>query len=122
MDSKGSIQASEKLNLEENEVVIKIASEITSKLQTGANSIKVFAISNSVLKPDFYESSFLVTENIEKLPLQLLEMFINSSILCSSSIASLMPTIFECSDNISTLSGRRSQAVLMGTLYKICFI
>jgi peptide/nickel transport system substrate-binding protein len=31
-------------------------------LQIGANSIKIFAISNSVLKPDFYESSFLVTE------------------------------------------------------------
>jgi peptide/nickel transport system substrate-binding protein len=68
MDSKGSIQASEKLNLEENEVVIKIASEITSKLQTGANSIKVFAISNSVLKPDFYESSFLVSKNNAELP------------------------------------------------------
>jgi peptide/nickel transport system substrate-binding protein len=35
-------------------------------LQIGANSIKIFAISNSVLKPDFYESSFLVTEkNLE---------------------------------------------------------
>ena len=68
MDSKGSIQASEKLNLEENKVVIKIASEITSKLQTGANSIKVFAISNSVLKPDFYESSFLVSKNNAELP------------------------------------------------------
>jgi peptide/nickel transport system substrate-binding protein len=68
MDSKGRIQASEKLNLEENKVVIKIASEITSKLQTGANSIKVFAISNSVLKPDFYESSFLVSKNNAELP------------------------------------------------------
>ena len=68
MDSKGNIQASEKLNLEEDKVVIKIVSEITNKLQTGANSIKVFAISNSVLKPDFYESSFLVSKNNVELP------------------------------------------------------
>jgi peptide/nickel transport system substrate-binding protein len=39
---------------------------MTKNLQIGANSIKIFAISNSVLKPDFYESSFLVTEkNLE---------------------------------------------------------
>ena len=37
-------------------------------MQTGANSIKVFAISNSVLKPDFYESSFLVSKNNAELP------------------------------------------------------
>ena len=68
MDSKGNIQASEKINLKEDKVVIKIVSEITNKLQTGANSIKVFAISNSVLKPDFYESSFLVSKNNAELP------------------------------------------------------
>ena len=68
MDSKGKIQASEKLNVEENKVIIKITSSITEKLQPGANSIKVFAISNSVLKPDFYESSFLVSKNNVELP------------------------------------------------------
>ena len=68
MDSKGNIQASEKSNVEENKVIIKITSAITKKLQPGANSIKVFAISNSVLKPDFYESSFLVSKNNIELP------------------------------------------------------
>jgi peptide/nickel transport system substrate-binding protein len=68
MDSKGDIQASEKLNVKENKVTIKITSKITEKLQQGANSIKVFAISNSVLKPDFYESSFLITKNNVELP------------------------------------------------------
>ena len=68
MDSKGNIQASEKSNVEENKVIIKITSAITKKLQPGANSIKVFAISNSVLKPDFYESSFLVSKNNVELP------------------------------------------------------
>ncbi|MBT7920210.1 MAG: ABC transporter substrate-binding protein [Nitrosopumilus sp.] len=62
IDSKGKIQASEKLNVNENTVSIEITSNMTKNLQIGANSIKIFAISNSVLKPDFYESSFLVTE------------------------------------------------------------
>ena len=62
IDSKGEIQESKKLKIKENKVTIKITSEVTEKLQTGANSIKVFAISDSVLKPDFYESSFLVSE------------------------------------------------------------
>ena len=68
MDSKGNIQASEKLNVKENKVTIEITSEITEKLQPGANSIKVFAISNSVLIPDFYDSSFLISKNNVELP------------------------------------------------------
>ena len=68
MDSKGKIQSSEKLNVKENKVTIKMTTKITEKLQPGANSIKVFAISNSVLKPDFYESSFLITKNNAELP------------------------------------------------------
>ena len=66
IDSKGKIQASEKLNVNGDTISIEIASDMTKNLQIGANSIKIFAISNSVLKPDFYESSFLVTEkNLE---------------------------------------------------------
>jgi peptide/nickel transport system substrate-binding protein len=68
MDSKGNIQDSKKLKVKENKVIIKMTSEITEKLQPGANSIKVFAISNSVLKPDFYESSFLISKNNVELP------------------------------------------------------
>ena len=41
---------------------------LTEKLEPGANSIKVYAISNSVLKPDFYESSFLISKNNLELP------------------------------------------------------
>ena len=63
IDSKGKIQASEELKINDNRADIKITSEVTEKLQTGANNIKIFAISNLVLKPDFYESSFLVSEN-----------------------------------------------------------
>ena len=58
-------------------------------------------------------------DNIEKLSLVLLEILIKSFILFSSLTDSLMPTIFLCCDKISTVSGRISQEVLVGTLYKI---
>ncbi|HJJ21914.1 MAG: ABC transporter substrate-binding protein [Crenarchaeota archaeon] len=63
IDSQGKIQSTGELEINQNKTVIKITSEESKKLQLGANSIKIFAISNSVLKPDFYESSFLVSEN-----------------------------------------------------------
>ena len=49
-------------------VTINVSSENTKRLGTGASSIKIFAISESVLKPDFYESIFIVTENRAELP------------------------------------------------------
>ncbi len=52
---------------------IKISSEESQELGIGANNIKIFAISNSVLKPDYFESSFIVTENKVKLPASNLE-------------------------------------------------
>ena len=42
--------------------------EKTQKLGIGANNIKIFAISDSVLRPDFYESSFMVTAEKTELP------------------------------------------------------
>ena len=68
IDSKGEIQASEKLEIKNNEVMIEITSEVTEKLQSGANSIKIFVISDLVLKPDFYESSFLISETSSNIP------------------------------------------------------
>jgi len=63
VDNKGKIQISEKIKIIKNEGIIEIASEVTEKMGLGANSIKIFAISDSVLKPDFYETSFIITEN-----------------------------------------------------------
>ncbi|MBI3254675.1 MAG: hypothetical protein HYZ55_02045, partial [Nitrosarchaeum sp.] len=34
----------------------------------GAKDLKIFAISNSVLKPDYYSTSFLIVENKGVLP------------------------------------------------------
>ena len=67
-DSEGEKIKSETLEVTNNSVIINIPSESTYDLEIGANNIKIFAISNSVLKPDFYESSFLVTNNNTKLP------------------------------------------------------
>ena len=67
-NSEGEKIKSETLEVTNNNVIINIPSENTYDLEIGANNIKLFAISNSVLKPDFYESSFLVTNNNTKLP------------------------------------------------------
>ena len=53
----------------EGNAIIKISSDESNHLGTGANDIKIFAISDSVLKPDFYESSFIVTSNENSLPM-----------------------------------------------------
>jgi len=51
-----------------NDITISIPSENTKNLGIGANNIKIFAISNSVLRPDFYESSFIVTDSDVEIP------------------------------------------------------
>ena len=68
VDSKGKIQAEEKLKINENKSIIKISPDSTKNLQIGANGIKIFVISDTVLKPDFYESSFLVSGKKIELP------------------------------------------------------
>jgi len=68
INSNGDVISSNTIKLDKNNITIDIPSEITKDLGVGASNIKVFAISNSVLKPDFYESSFIVTENDEGLP------------------------------------------------------
>jgi len=68
IDSEGKIQASEELDINEDKITIEISADVTKKLKIGANNIKIFIISDSVLKPDFYESSFLVSKNNLELP------------------------------------------------------
>jgi peptide/nickel transport system substrate-binding protein len=64
----GELASSESIKVEKNSTRIKIPREITEKLNTGANDLKIFAISNSVLKPDYYSTSFLTVENEVSLP------------------------------------------------------
>jgi len=68
INSKGNMVLSENLKVMGNSVTIKVPAEITKDLGIGASNIKIFAISNSVLKPDFYESSFIVTNDKTELP------------------------------------------------------
>ncbi len=70
-NSEGKMIVSETQNTNRNDIIINIPSKNTKNLGVGANNIKIFAISNSVLKPDFYESSFIVTDGKGKLPTSL---------------------------------------------------
>ncbi|MFQ5497159.1 MAG: ABC transporter substrate-binding protein [Nitrosopumilus sp.] len=72
-NSEGSVVSSDTLKLDKNEITINFSTETTKKLGVGANNIKIFALSNSVLKPNYFESSFMVTENNEELPQSLPE-------------------------------------------------
>ena len=67
-NNKGELVSSEIIEVEEKSTKIKIPLEITKELGMGANDLKIFAISNSVLKPDFYSTSFLVTGYQNQLP------------------------------------------------------
>ena len=67
-DGQGTVINSNKLELEEDNISFDIVPKDPETLKAGVNSIKIFAISNSVSKPDFYESSFMVTESKAELP------------------------------------------------------
>lgn len=68
-DSKGNLVKSDNLAVSKNEFSIIVPNDIISELGKGGSDIKVFALSKDVLKPDFYITSFFVTEeNTEKLP------------------------------------------------------
>ncbi len=71
ISGEGKMISSETLKIDGNNIIITVPSEHTKDLGIGANNIKIFAISNSVLKPDFYESSFLVTDVKAELPTSL---------------------------------------------------
>jgi peptide/nickel transport system substrate-binding protein len=68
-NSNGENISSNTYFVNEDNTIIKISSEESNQLGVGANNIKIFAISNSVLKPDFYESSFIATNNEPSLPI-----------------------------------------------------
>ncbi len=68
-DSKGNLVKSDNLAVNKNDFSIIVPNDIIAELGKGGSDIKVFAISKEVLKPDFYTTSFFVTEeNTERLP------------------------------------------------------
>ena len=68
-NSNGENVSSNTHVVNDDNITIKISPDESNQLGIGANNIKIFAISNSVLKPDFYESSFIVTDNKNSLPI-----------------------------------------------------
>ena len=68
LDNEGEIQKSEELEITENQIIIKLTSEDTKKMKIGTNQIKIFGVSNSVLKPDIYETNFLITNEKLDIP------------------------------------------------------
>ncbi|MDP2667418.1 MAG: ABC transporter substrate-binding protein, partial [Nitrosopumilaceae archaeon] len=49
-------------------VTLEFSSDDTSKLGMGANDLKIFVISDSVLRPDIYTTSFLAVSTPQQLP------------------------------------------------------
>ena len=72
-NSKGIMTSSNMLKLKEDSISFDIISDDADKLEVGVNNIKIFAISNSVSKPDFYESVFIVTDSSIELPVSTYE-------------------------------------------------
>ena len=67
-NNEGDLIASETITVKDNPTTITISGKQTKELGLGANDFKIFSISNSVLKPDFYSTSFLVTDGDSTLP------------------------------------------------------
>ena len=54
--------------LDSERTILTLTQEQTDKFGIGANDLKVFAVSESVLRPDIYSVSFLVTKDSAELP------------------------------------------------------
>ena len=67
-NNNGDLVSSEIIKVEESLTKIIISGNQTKELGIGANDLKIFALSNSVLKPDFYSTSFLVVDSQDELP------------------------------------------------------
>ncbi len=67
-NSKGIMISSNMIKLKEDKISFDIISDDVDKLEVGVNIVKIFAISDSVSKPDFYESRFIVTDSRTELP------------------------------------------------------
>ena len=72
-NSQGDKMTSNTVELKEKNIKINITSNNTKNLEIGTHDIKIFAVSNSVLKPDFIKSSFIVTDNKVELPISTFE-------------------------------------------------
>ncbi len=75
-NSEGNIVESGIENMSENEVILTLPGEKTEQFLIGANDFKVFAMSDNVLRPDIFSTSFLVVDNqTQELPKPILSEY-----------------------------------------------
>ena len=67
-NNKGESVASGTQMLDSERTILTLTQEQTDKFGIGANDLKIFAVSESVLRPDIYSVSFLVTKDSAELP------------------------------------------------------
>ena len=61
-DGKGNQISSGVEDIIDGTVVLNLSEEQTSRFDIGAGNLKLFVVSGTVLRPDFYQTSFLATE------------------------------------------------------------
>ncbi len=67
-NNQGESVASGTQMLDSERTILTLTQEQTDKFGIGANELKVFAVSESVLRPDIHSVSFLVTKDSTELP------------------------------------------------------
>ena len=67
-NSRGVMISEGKVIVDNNKSIISLDEQTLSNLNTGANTLKVFAVSDDVLRPFEYSTSFLVSDTLTALP------------------------------------------------------
>jgi peptide/nickel transport system substrate-binding protein len=67
-NSEGESVASGSQTVESGKTTLTLSEEQTNRFGIGANDLKIFAVSESVLRPDIYSTSFLVVSGPTQLP------------------------------------------------------
>ncbi|GBF23884.1 hypothetical protein MnTg01_00216 [archaeon MnTg01] len=67
-NNQGESVAAGSQMLDSERTILTLTQDQTDKFGIGANDLKVFAVSESVLRPDIYSVSFLVTKDSTELP------------------------------------------------------
>ena len=67
-NSQGILVESNNFQVTQDKSSIIIPNSVINKMGRGGSELKIFALSDSILKPDFYTTSFIITENDTELP------------------------------------------------------
>ena len=68
IDARGRVVATDSRDARAGWTTIGVPEEASGSLDIGANTVKIFAISESVLRPDYYESGFIALAHKDPLP------------------------------------------------------